>query len=72
MTNKLLGEKADRICVAYDGMDRFFPADKIIKTGNPIRKALLDSGKSANEARESFGLYPDKPTLLVVGEASGR
>jgi len=71
VTNKLLGEKADRICVAYDGMDRFFPATKIIKTGNPIRKALLDSGKSANEARESFGLYPDKPTLLVVGGSLG-
>ncbi len=71
VTNKLLGEKARRICVAYDGMDRFFPADSIVKTGNPIRKSLLGSSKSVKEARESFGLDPDRPTVLVVGGSLG-
>lgn len=71
VTNKLLGEKAKKICVAYDGMERFFPADRIVKTGNPIRKALLHSTKSVKEARESFGLDPERPTLLVVGGSLG-
>lgn len=71
VTNKLLGGKAERICVAYDGMERFFPADKIIKTGNPIRKSLLRSTKSARQARESMGLDPERKTLLVVGGSLG-
>lgn len=71
VTNKLLGEKARKICVAYDGMDRFFPAGSIVKTGNPIRKSLLGSSKSVKEARESFGLDPDRPTVLVVGGSLG-
>lgn len=71
VTNKLLGGKADCICVAYDGMERFFPAEKIVKTGNPVRKALLRSEKSVKQARESFGLNPDRKTLLVVGGSLG-
>ena len=71
VTNKLLARKADAICVAYDNMDRFFPAEKIIKTGNPIRKRLLEIGLSRKEALESFGLSPDKKTLLVVGGSLG-
>lgn len=71
VTNKLLGEKAARICVAYDNMDRFFPGEKIVKTGNPIRKALLSDHTGVREARESFGLNPDIPTLLVVGGSLG-
>lgn len=71
VTNKLLGGKAECICVAYDGMERFFPAGKIVKTGNPVRKALLKSGKSTRQARETFGLDPDKATLLVVGGSLG-
>lgn len=71
VTNKLLGEKAGKICVAYDGMERFFPADRIVKTGNPIRKALLSYSKSVKEARESFGLDPERPVLLVVGGSLG-
>lgn len=71
VTNKLLGQKAEKICVAYDGMEKFFPADKIVKTGNPIRKTLLDSQKTIKEARESFGLNPEKTTLLVVGGSLG-
>ena len=71
VTNKLLGNKAECICVAYDGMDRFFPADKIVKTGNPVRKALMKSSKTVQQARESFGLNPDRKTLLVVGGSLG-
>ena len=71
VTNKLLGEKAGKICVAYDGMERFFPADRIVKTGNPIRKALLSYSKSVKEARQSFGLDPERPVLLVVGGSLG-
>jgi len=71
VTNKLLGKKAGKICVAYDGMERFFPADHIVKTGNPIRKTLLNGKKDTKEARKSFGLDPDKTTLLVVGGSLG-
>ncbi|MCH5242369.1 MAG: undecaprenyldiphospho-muramoylpentapeptide beta-N-acetylglucosaminyltransferase [Muribaculaceae bacterium] len=71
VTNKLLAKKADSICVAYDDMDRFFPAEKIVKTGNPIRKKLLEKSLTRKEALESFGLSPDKKTLLVVGGSLG-
>lgn len=71
VTNKLLAKKADSICVAYDNMDRFFPAKNIIKTGNPIRKRLLSDTLSRKEALESFGLSPDRKTLLVVGGSLG-
>lgn len=71
VTNKLLAKKADKICVAYDGMERFFPADRIIKTGNPVRKDLIDKKIDKAAARESFGLNPDRPTLLVVGGSLG-
>lgn len=70
VTNKLLAKGAGRICVAYDGMERFFPADKIVKTGNPVRAALLEP-KEVGEARRSFGLDADKKTLLVVGGSLG-
>lgn len=71
VTNKMLAKKADRICVAYDGMERFFPADKIIKTGNPVRKLLTAGHYDTSAARESFGLNPTLPTLLVVGGSLG-
>ncbi len=71
VTNKLLAKKADKICVAYDGMERFFPADKIIKTGNPVRQALLETKMSREEARKAFGLEPDKKTILIVGGSLG-
>lgn len=70
VTNKMLARKARRICVAYDGMERFFPASSIVKTGNPVRSALLEK-RSTDEARRSFGLQPGKPTLLVVGGSLG-
>lgn len=71
VTNKLLAKKANAICVAYQGMERFFPADKIVATGNPVRKNLLDKTFSPAEAREKMGLKPDLPTLLVVGGSLG-
>jgi len=71
VTNKLLAKKAGCICVAYPGMERFFPADKIVLTGNPVRAEILDCALSREEARRSFGLDPDKPTVLVVGGSLG-
>lgn len=71
VTNKILSKKVDRICVAYDGMERFFPADKIVKTGNPVRKALLDTKLTKAEALKSFGLSEDKKTILIVGGSLG-
>ncbi len=71
VTNKLLAKKAEKICVAYDGMERFFPAEKIIKTGNPVRQALLDTTISHEEAIRSFGLDPQKKTILLVGGSLG-
>lgn len=71
VTNKLLAKKARRICVAYDGMERFFPAEKIIKTGNPVRQALMETTVSKEEAVASFGLDPRKKTILLVGGSLG-
>lgn len=71
VTNKLLAKKANRICVAYDDMERFFPADKIIKTGNPVRQSLLDTKISKEDAIRSFGLDPAKKTILLVGGSLG-
>lgn len=71
VTNRMLAAKARQVCVAYDGMERFFPADRIVKTGNPIREALLSGSKTIKEARESFGLNPSRKTLLVVGGSLG-
>lgn len=71
VTNKLLAKKAQRICVAYDGMERFFPKDKIMKTGNPVRQALIDTAMTQEEARRSFGLAPERRTILIVGGSLG-
>lgn len=71
VTNKLLAKKAVKICVAYDGMERFFPAEKIILTGNPVRQALLDTKMTREEAIKSFGLDPTKKTILLVGGSLG-
>jgi len=71
VTNKLLAKSAKKICVAYDGMERFFPADKIIKTGNPVRQNLLDAKVTKEEATKSFGLDPQKRTVLVIGGSLG-
>ena len=71
VTNKLLAKSAKKICVAYDGMERFFPAEKIIKTGNPVRQNLLDAKVTKEEATKSFGLDPQKRTVLVIGGSLG-
>ena len=71
VTNKMLAKKAKKICVAYSGMDRFFPKETITLTGNPIRRALLECNVTPQEARKAFGLDADKKTLLVVGGSLG-
>lgn len=71
VTNKLLAKKAKKICVAYPDLERFFPADKIVLTGNPVRKDLLSSTISPQAARERLGLNPSLPTVLVVGGSLG-
>ncbi len=71
MTNKHLARKASRICVAYDGMERFFPAGKIMKTGNPVRQTLLETTVTREDAIRGFGLDPSKKTVLLVGGSLG-
>ena len=71
VTNKLLAKSAQRICVAYDGMERFFPADKIMMTGNPVRQSLTETHLSRKDARLQMGLEPNKPTILIIGGSLG-
>lgn len=71
VTNKLLAKQAAKICVAYDGMERFFPAEKLILTGNPVRQALVDSRITREQAAEHFGLNPQKKTILILGGSLG-
>ncbi|WP_373828920.1 undecaprenyldiphospho-muramoylpentapeptide beta-N-acetylglucosaminyltransferase [Bacteroides heparinolyticus] len=71
VTNKLLAKKADKICVAYEGMEKFFPAEKIIMTGNPVRQSLLTHLTSHEEAIGNFGLNPAKKTILILGGSLG-
>ena len=71
VTNKLLAKKAAKICVAYEGMERFFPKEKIMLTGNPVRQALLESKVTRQEALASFGLDTAKKTVLLVGGSLG-
>lgn len=71
VTNKLLAKKARRICVAYDRMEKFFPADRIVVTGNPVRQDLMDAVGKREEALAFFGLSPEKKTVLVVGGSLG-
>ena len=71
VTNKLLAAKADCICVAYEGMERFFPQDKIVLTGNPVRRNLLECGASPEQARQAMGMDPNKKTILIIGGSLG-
>ena len=72
LTNKIVGQKADCICVAYDGMERFFPAEKIVFTGNPIRKEIVPATTQMKaEAYEYYGLDPQKKQLFIVGGSLG-
>ncbi len=71
VTNKLLAKQADCICVAYEGMERFFPKEKIKLTGNPVRQSLLEANITHDEAVRTFGLDPKKRTVLIVGGSLG-
>ncbi len=71
ITNRLLAKKVHRICVAYPGMERFFPKEKLLLTGNPVRKLISDAPVSIAEARQRFGLQPDLPTVFIVGGSLG-
>lgn len=72
LTNKILGKKAKCICVAYEGMERFFPAERIVMTGNPIRKEIVPATEEMKkEAFEFYGLNPEKKHLLIVGGSLG-
>ncbi|MBQ8098286.1 MAG: undecaprenyldiphospho-muramoylpentapeptide beta-N-acetylglucosaminyltransferase [Bacteroidaceae bacterium] len=71
VTNKLLARKAELICVAYDGMECFFPAQKIMITGNPVRQELLSTKVSRELAIKSFGLDPSRKTILIIGGSLG-
>lgn len=71
LTNKILSRRARRICVAYDGMERFFPADRIVLTGNPLRGGFSREGADRAEALRYYGLTDTLPTVLVVGGSLG-
>lgn len=71
VTNKLLAKKAGRICVAYAGMERFFPAEKIVMTGNPVRDALLHCSLSRAEAKAKLGFDPERPLVVSLGGSLG-
>ena len=71
VTNKLLAKRARRICTAYEGMERFFPAEKIVLTGNPLRGRFSKQGADRAEALAHYGFAPDKPVILVVGGSLG-
>ncbi len=71
ITNKLLGKKAKSICVAYDGLEKWFTKDKIAKTGNPIRANVLEPLKSREAAIAEFNLNPEKPCILILGGSLG-
>lgn len=72
LTNRILSKKADKICVAYSGMEKFFPADKIILTGNPIRKEINPPTEAEKaEGYQFYELNPEKKTIFVVGGSLG-
>ena len=71
VTNRILAGKVDRICVAYEKMDKWFPAEKTIITGNPLRQGAVNIEGKRNEAMTFFGLLPDKKVLLIVGGSQG-
>lgn len=71
ITNKMLAQKADRICVAYDNMDRWFPKEKITKTGNPVRRKMVDISGKREMAINHFGLDPTKKTVFCMGGSLG-
>lgn len=71
VTNKILGKRANTICVAYDGLSAFFPEEKIVFTGNPVRSDILSIKGKRAEGRAWYGLNPDKKTIVVIGGSLG-
>ncbi|MBC7774599.1 MAG: undecaprenyldiphospho-muramoylpentapeptide beta-N-acetylglucosaminyltransferase [Phycisphaerae bacterium] len=71
LTNKILGKRAARICVAYDHMEQFFPQEKIVFTGNPVRSDILNLEGKHEEALKYYGLDPEKKTIVVIGGSLG-
>lgn len=71
LTNKWLAKYVDKVCVAHEGMDKYFPQEKIIVTGNPVRSHIKLGAERKNEAYHHFGLNPDLPTLLIIGGSLG-
>ena len=71
VTNKLLASSASKICVAYEGMERFFPKEKILMTGNPVRQSLLSDNIRHDDAVRSFGFDPQRPVILIIGGSLG-
>lgn len=71
ITNKILSKKVDRICVAYSGMEKYFPKEKILLTGNPVRQDILNLNSKKERGLEQFDLKPDKKTILVIGGSQG-
>lgn len=71
LTNKTLAKKASKICVAYEGMERFFPSEKILITGNPVRQNLVNPSLNKETAIKEFGLSTGKPTILLIGGSLG-
>lgn len=71
VTNRILGNKVQKICVAYEGMNKYFPKNKIVLTGNPIRRDVINILGKAEEAYSYFGLIPRKKTILVIGGSLG-
>lgn len=70
-TNQILGKKVNKICVAYPNMEKFFPKDKIVFTGNPVRKNIIDIEGKKSAAADFFQLNPNQPTMLIVGGSLG-
>ena len=71
ITNRLLAKKAKKICVAYEGMENYFPKEKIIVTGNPVRKNIIPTADKHDEAIKHFGLSPERKTILSIGGSLG-
>ena len=71
VTNKILGKRAEKVCVAYDHMDAFFPADKLAFTGNPVRSDILKLDGKREEGLQYYGLDPEKKTIVVIGGSLG-
>ncbi len=71
VTNKILGKKASAICVSYDGMQHFFPKEKLVLTGNPVRKELANLNINKQDALRHFGLDENKPTIFIMGGSLG-